>query len=314
MTPTQLAKPRSERRHARGTVAPAGGTDDRRRRSGRLRRTLGAYIARDDRPRELIAQSTPIGSILVLDRDSLTRGDSRLIAHLGEDEPLKNAEIVCADYLRDEHVERRLPRPVKAEDATTAPFSERQHNGSVTEASSLPHPMDRFGRVYRLELFDTGMSIPELRWCRCGEKRLAPPGPISLREVVATLQSYEPPCTTTAEALARASAGAEVSSTVLRAELDRVLESPIVLNRALREAVVARVQREEVSMSEIAVRCGRLKRDGRGNASGETSWLARRIGLLPDGGQDTPTPWIHSDVLGLIARKGLGISPREVEL
>ena len=67
-------------------------------------------------------------------------------------------------------------------------------------------------------------------------------------------------------------------------------------------------------MSEIAIRCGRIKRDRRGNVSGETSWLARRIGLLPEGGGDEPTPWVHSDVLALIARDGLGVSPREVEL
>ena len=67
-------------------------------------------------------------------------------------------------------------------------------------------------------------------------------------------------------------------------------------------------------MSEIAIRCGRVKRDQRGNVSGETSWLARRIGQLPDAGQSTPTPWISSDVLALIARDGLGLSPREVEL
>jgi hypothetical protein len=67
-------------------------------------------------------------------------------------------------------------------------------------------------------------------------------------------------------------------------------------------------------MSEIAIRCGRVKHDSRGNESGETSWLARRLGLLPEGGQSTPTPWIHSEVLGLIARQGLGMAPREVEL
>jgi hypothetical protein len=31
-------------------------------------------------------------------------------------------------------------------------------------------------------------------------------------------------------------------------------------------------------------------------------------------GKPRPTPWVHSDVLALIARDGLGISPREVEL
>ena len=74
------------------------------------------------------------------------------------------------------------------------------------------------------------------------------------------------------------------------------------------------VERQQLSMSEIALRCGRVKRDRKGNESGETSWLARRVGLLPEGGRDTPTPWIHSDVLALIARHGLGVSPREVEL
>ena len=31
------------------------------------------------------------------------------------------------------------------------------------------------------------------------------------------------------------------------------------------------------------MRCGRAKRDSSGNESGETSWLARRVGLLPEG-------------------------------
>jgi hypothetical protein len=67
-------------------------------------------------------------------------------------------------------------------------------------------------------------------------------------------------------------------------------------------------------MSEIAMRCGKIRCDSRGRTSGETSWLARRLGIAPEGGRSTPTPWIHTDVLALIARRGLGISPREVEL
>ncbi|HYB24222.1 MAG TPA: hypothetical protein VED41_10520, partial [Solirubrobacteraceae bacterium] len=78
--------------------------------------------------------------------------------------------------------------------------------------------------------------------------------------------------------------------------------------------VLSAVDVQELSMSEIAIRCGRVKRDRRGNEAGETSWLSRRLGLAPEGGHSTPTPWIHSDVLALIARSGLGISPREVEL
>jgi len=100
---------------------------------------------------------------------------------------------------------------------------------------------------------------------------------------------------------------------VLRAELVRVQLSPIVLNRRLREAAQTYMQREGVSLSEVATRCGRVKRDAAGNESGETSWLARRLGIVPEGGREAPTPWIHTDVLGLIARRGLGLSPREVE-
>jgi hypothetical protein len=78
--------------------------------------------------------------------------------------------------------------------------------------------------------------------------------------------------------------------------------------------VLAAVEERGVSMSEIAIRCGRVKRDANGTASGETSWLARRIGMLPEGGKSAPTPWVSSAVLALIAREGLGLSPREVEL
>jgi hypothetical protein len=43
-------------------------------------------------------------------------------------------------------------------------------------------------------------------------------------------------------------------------------------------------------MSEIAIRCGRIKRDANGNESGETSWLARRIGTLPESGRTGGDP------------------------
>jgi hypothetical protein len=132
--------------------------------------------------------------------------------------------------------------------------------------------------------------------------------------VIARLQEYEPVRTATEQALALYHGDSAVSTTVLRAEFERVKESPIVLNRRLRGVVLETIERQALSMSEIAIRCGRVKHDRRGNQSGETSWLARRLGILPEGGQDEPTPWIHSDVLALISRRGLGISPREVEL
>ncbi len=156
------------------------------------------------------------------------------------------------------------------------------------------------------------MSIPQLRWTRAVNG--GPAVAVSLRSAIAFLESYEPFCRHTRDALARHGGDPSVSSTSLGSELARVQRSPIVLNRGLREAVLARVGRGETSMSEIAMRCGRLKRDAKGNRSGETSWLARRIGLLPEGGHRLPTPWIHTDVLALIAREGLDIAPREVEL
>jgi hypothetical protein len=93
-----------------------------------------------------------------------------------------------------------------------------------------------------------------------------------------------------------------------------MLGSHIVLNRGLREAVVDAVTCNAVTLSEIAIRCGRIKREENGKESGETSWLARRIGLLPEGGHEAPTPWVSSHVLALIARDGLGVAPREVEV
>jgi hypothetical protein len=67
-------------------------------------------------------------------------------------------------------------------------------------------------------------------------------------------------------------------------------------------------------MSQLAWGGGKFNPDSKGKESGETSWLARRLGIAPESGKNTPTPWIHTDVLALIARRGLGISPREVEL
>ena len=135
-----------------------------------------------------------------------------------------------------------------------------------------------------------------------------------MREAIAGLENYEPIRRLTSQALTVHGTDKTVSTAVLRVELARLQESPIVLNRGLREAVIAAMERHGLSMSEIAIRCGRVKHDRAGNQSGETSWLARRLGILPEGGRETPTPWIHSDVLALIARHGLGISPREAEL
>lgn len=276
---------------------------------------LGRYTDYRGRTRELVAQAGARGSVLVVDRDQATLEDSRLIAHLDADEPAENAALVCTEYLRSAKTDRCRCRALTAEDAHTAPFVEDHETGAGdTHVASETQPVDERGRRYSLELVDTDMSIPALRWCRAPEAGAGQLEQVSLRDAIAAIESYEPMLAITIRALSLHGESTRVSTTILRAELVRVRESPIVLNRPLREAVLRRVARGELSMSEIAVRCGRVKRDRKGNESGETSWLARRIGVLAEGGHSAPTPWIHSDVLALIARGGLGISPREVEL
>jgi len=317
MTPTFSPTSPAQRRGAsRETVASARRRrNPRRERAGRDHRLLGRYTDRHGDAREVIARRGAAGSTLVVDRDGATHGDPRLVAHLAADEPAENAALVCSRYLEDALAGGSRCRPLTAEDARIAPFAEEpQADVEADPLAGGAHPVDRCGCCYRLELVDSGMSIPELRWCRRSPEPALDCEPVSVREAVASLESYEPVRALTLRALSLHGRCGAVSATVLRAELVRVQESPIVLNRRLREVVLATVERQELSMSEIAIRCGRVKRDRRGNETGETSWLARRLGLLPEGGQSALTPWIHSDVLALIARRGLGVSPREVEL
>jgi hypothetical protein len=315
-----LPKPSAARRgkHHRAGTSPAPDQGHARRRGGgRDRQALGRYVDSEGRAREVLARPGAGGSVLVVDRDATTHRDRRLVAHLAADEPAENAALVCRRYIEDAHGDRYRCRTVTRQDARTVPFAE----DAAAQAHSAAHlldadPVEVHGHLYRLELVQTGMSIPELRWRQYQAGSPAGEGQrvVSLRDVVGSLESYEPVRALTLRALAQHGCDAAVSTTALRAELARVQNSPIVLNRGLREAVLANIEREQLSMSEIAIRCGRVKRDRRGNESGETSWLARRLGLLPEAGHERPTPWIHSDVLGLIARRGLGISPRETEL
>jgi hypothetical protein len=174
---------------------------------------------------------------------------------------------------------------------------------------------DGKGNAYRLVALAGEGSTPQLRWCRrradADDDRWEQ---TALRDVVAALESYEPMRTLTERAVAAHRHDSRILVTRVCCELERLYASPVVLNRALREAVLDAIDRRDMSMSEIALRCGIVKRDRRGKVSGETSWLARRVGIMPEGGETEITPWVHSDVLATIARKGLGISPREVEL
>jgi hypothetical protein len=306
--------------HSRRGMPPRGDDGASSPRTGVSARSrldpLGRYTDTTGRAREVIAGRRGDGCVLVVDRDALTLGDRRLVALLAVDEPAENAALVCARYLQDAH--RGRCRRVTAEDLIGQPFPEEDE-----ESQRHVRETDLVGRlggacadvVYRLELACTDTAARELRWCRHSRRGgPAAPMPVCLREAVGALERYEPVFGLTRRALARYRADANVSTTVLRGELERLRESPIVLNRKLRQTVLVSIERHGLSLSEIAIRCGRVKRDSKGNASGETSWLARRVGILPESGSSRPTPWVHSDVLALIARNGLGISPREVEL
>ena len=266
---------------------------------------LGRYTERDTGAvREIARLPIADGSALVIDRLFGTHGDARLLARLAADEPRENAQILCALYLADES--RGRCRPVTGADFDVSPTPEAP---DLCPAREL---RDANGTAYRIQAVALDGRFPELRWTRSILPERSET--VRLREVVARFEDYEPARTITADALGAHDTDCTLSTSCLAAELTRLTESPIVLNRRLREAVQARLARGDLTMSEIAIRCGRCKRDRRGNVSGETSWLARRIGQLPEGGEDQPTPWVHSDPLALIAREGLAMSPNEVEL
>jgi hypothetical protein len=275
---------------------------------------LGRYTTPDiSEPREIVSVPGAEGSTLVIDRRARTHADARLVGHLAADEPSENARIVAEMYLTDESKGRC--RRVTAQDLELGPPT----GSRTTEQSPSFSPdqplLDPDGYSYRIREVSTDDAFPARRWTRSRH-----PGcdqdfdVLTLRHVIARLEDYEPARTLTCEALALRREDPRVSTCQLQCEFDRVTASPIVLNRGLREVVQRKVARGELSTSEIALRCGRVKRDRRGNVSGETSWLARRIGQLPEGGEEEPTRWVHSHVFALIVRQGLGESPHEIEI
>jgi len=281
--------------------------------SARRAPRLGSYLAPDTgETRAIIRLTRPDGSTLLIDCIASTLGDGRLLAHLTSEEPFENAQILCEMYLADET--RGHCRPLTQHDLDQS----RPRGPSLESESTEPRDtplLDSDGHLYRIRQIATERSVPQLRWTRSLDPGSEEPFEIvSLRHVVARLQDYEPARAITSDAVAPSRQEPSLSSSQLRSELERLACSPIVLNRVLRETVQRKVAGGELSMSEIAMRCGRIKRDRRGNLSGETSWLARRIGQMPEGGCAEPTPWVHTDVLARIARDGLAASPREVEL
>lgn len=308
------AKPLARRRgNAPSSKARRSCADARAHRTAGRSGAIARYVDCDGRTREILTRVGHEQSVLVLDRDVQTRGDARLIAHLAADEPPGNATLASRSYIARARRRSCLCRALCEADLTAHPFPEPEAGDRAKPHDLDQPPPDRLGRRYELVRIPTGMSIPELRWlrrCHSGAK----PVTVSVREAIACQESYEPIRALTVSTLSFHETDDTVSVTALRGELQRVQQSPIVLNRGLRETVLAAMAEQGLSMSEIAIRCGRIKHDSAGNQSGETSWLARRLGLLAEGGRSAPTPWIHSDVLALIARDGLGVAPREVEL
>jgi hypothetical protein len=294
-------------------IASPGARCKRRGHDAPFEGPIARYHDHRGRRRELVRRAGAGGSVLVLDCDSVDRCDRRLVAHLAADEPQANAELVCAMYLADAQPPRcrrlaaddmRTPMPTELEGQTCVPLRDEPHR----ELS------DATGDSYRLMAAAARTTIPQLRWCKICASEPDIPRPLSVRDVIGALECYEPVRSSSADAVRRHRDDGLLSVATLAVELERLGSSRIVLNRGLREAVLAAVEGSDLSLSEIALRCGRVKRDSRGRLSGETTWLSRRIGHACGGGAEQPTPWIHSDVLALIARRGLGIAPREVEL
>jgi hypothetical protein len=268
---------------------------------GRTKARIHSYRTPRGQTREIVLIAAAQGSRLLVDRRP-NGADARLLAHLAADESDDNALHVCRDYLAAKRRDCRLLRPRDLQ----APGEGALSTTTPADISPPSTVVDACGVRYRLAVSG---APPELRWQRETDRTV-----VSARDVVAALEDYEPVREITRAAIAALRQDKRISIATLGLELRRLEASPIVLNRQLREAVLRAVRDRGVSLSAIAIACGRMKRDPRGNGSGETSWLARRVGLVPDGPAGVCNPWVHSDTLALIARDGLGIAPREVEL
>lgn len=262
-------------------------------------RALASFVAADGTRRAVCLLEAADGATLVVDRAAADRSDDRLLARLDPAEPIVNAEIVCERYLAEPRVCRRL---------TGSDLERSPCDGSGVDCD--PETEIRSADGARFRLGSAAGAPAQLRWL-CGSGAAA--RVVSTRRVIGAVEDYEPVRSLSRAAVALHRGDRGIAITTLGCELKRLESSPIVLNRLLRRAVLDAIA-AGLTMSAIALRCGRVKRDQRGNVSGETSWLARRIGLLSEGGGLKPTPWVHTDVLALIARRGLGIDPREVEL
>jgi len=300
--------PTSTPTRTRGDTTPA----KRRKRSS----CLGRY--REDTTgatRVIVALAAPAGATLVVDRLAGTKADARVLARIAPEEDAGNAELVASMYLADEN--RRRCRALTAEDLSLKAEAEAGDRGETTDGEAFDYAsgvVDDHGVHYCVRVMEGGEAGParELRWARADGS--GGWGAVTLRETIARFEAYEPLITMTTEAIDAYGEDRAIGVSTLRLELRRQQGSPIVLNRGLREAVLRAVAQQNLSLSEIAARCGRRHSGCDDLSSGDTTWLQRRIGIKREAGSDAPTSWVHTEVLALIARDGLGLAPHEVEL
>ena len=97
-------------------------------------RRLVRYTDRAGYLREVVLQRGAAGTTLVVDREALTHGDSRLLAHLAADEPFENAELLCRHYLKDARIRAPRCRAMAEEDLTVTPFAAEEEISSSLKA------------------------------------------------------------------------------------------------------------------------------------------------------------------------------------
>jgi hypothetical protein len=247
-------------------------------------------------------------STLVIDRREGAVSDIRLVDRILADEPvlddsIDNARLIAKHYLADPSRGRCRALHLSDLHAEEKAVESPAPNGRLVA---------RDGTHYRLDTGEAGAAGRTLRWgaARTDGSRKT----VSLRSVIGALEDYEPARSMTIAALAHHTRRNEgVRTSILAAELRGVDRGAFVLNRGLREAAIGTVARGEVSWSEIAFRCGRTHAMARGQRCGDTSWLKRRLGIMPDSASGQITPWLRAETLALIAR-GLGVDPVSVEV
>lgn len=269
-------------------------------------RKLGSYMDDAGFSHTIIAAAANHGRLLVDRRDG-PDGDMLLVAHIAEGEAaelsIDNERLIAELYLADPS--RGHCRLVCPEDLHGEPLA---REAAEIDPSQVICAGQTHYRIAKLVRNPGERPRRELRWTRCTPDG-RPTSVVTLREVIGALEDYEPASLMTLAVITRCrSATKPIATGALAHELRHVEASPIVLNRRVREAALSFVGSGLTTWSDIARRCGRRRPDG----SGETSWVKRRLGVMPDGGQDHPTQWAHQAVLASIARDGLGIDPHLV--